>query len=276
MSSQEVMREHFINNSLINQSNITRTLHTASDKFYRCDPKQYIENATYHQLTNFDQAYIVNEANMDDGNCDRKCPHITKGTTKRCDSGDKYLCSERMRCDHFYDCDFVRYMFRVCEPIIKTPYRRYESIDKSCGGTVHMIANHGQFPFSRCDNCLCYCDDVNEKSDRIVSLQVHESDIRANEVITGVRVVKLQQVFYLQIQVGKLMPFMRINQSSLNWVPIKPIKNIDYNNERSDYYILKRNTPMDLDIITMNQKEVLTGNCSFSPNPELSESGPVN
>lgn len=71
---------------------------------------------------------------------------------------------------------------------------------------------------------MCFCDnDDDENSDRILSLRPLESNLLVNEVITGIRVIKMNGIFYLQKQVGRLLPMKQIDQNSVKWVPIVPL-----------------------------------------------------
>lgn len=131
---------------------------------------------------------------------------------------------------------------------------------KNCtNGNNYFGANFVDSISGDCDYCLCYCDAVDSKTDRIISLQKQESNITENKVITGMRVVKLGQVFFIQIQVGKLLTRQRIDQKSVEWVKIKPIENISYTSDGPDYFIMRRNTPMDMDILKFKHNEVVTG-----------------
>lgn len=112
---------------------------------------------------------------------------------------------------------------------------------------------------STCEMCLCYCDQLEESSHRIVSTQLLDSNVSDNEVITGIRVVKLVKVIYLQIQVGKLISGQKIDQKSVRWVPINPVRHLDYNQDGEDYAVIRRNTPFDLDIWTLNGDFIVTG-----------------
>lgn len=109
--------------------------------------------------------------------------------------------------------------------------------------------------------CVCYCDDTRLYSDRYVSTQEHESNITNNEVITGIRVVKVERVIYLQIQVGKLILGQKIDQSTVRWVPINRVKSIDPAPAMrgEDYVVIRRDTPFDLDTWTLDDDYVVTG-----------------
>lgn len=246
----------------MNRNNFINILNGTETEFHPCDPNIHIENKTYHQLTYFDQAYIVNEANMNDDTCVDSCPELTSKTTEACNYDENFYCNPKSFCKLFHDCEFKGNNVYICITPNQSPLRIYDHFSYNepqfCGGTWYSGSKWTR-GFVKCDYCLCYCDDINEKSDRIMSLQKQEANIKNNEVMTGLRVVKLGQVFYLQIQVGQILPKRRINQKTVKWLPIKPITNISYSNDRSDYYILKRRATFDLDVFRFNTSYVLTG-----------------
>lgn len=258
------LRRNYIEYSIQSHNNFTKILNNHTEhQYYRCDPDNHVEYVTYNQLTNFDQGYIIHESNMDDNTCSSDCKDIKEGTTKTCSHG-KFPCYLR-KCNKFYDCEDRGHM-HACFSKDQSPNRRYEFVDmygegpSTCDGSIYE-AFHNLRHFYKCKYCFCYCDDISERSDRIISLQRQESNISANEVITGIRVIKLRQIFYWQIQVGKLLPMQIIDQDTVRWIPIKPIKNINLQKMKGpDYYILTRNVKMDLDILYFKQNEILTGN----------------
>lgn len=247
-------------------TNFTRQL---SSQYYRCDPHQHIANETFYQLINFDQAYIINEANMDTNTCKGNCEDHASGSIRTCNnynSENSFPCKWETECKKFYNCEYMGGTMEVCDS--KSPLRRYEHIDfeneaKKCPSNKHHELTWFPRLFLDCTYCICYCDEMNDKSDRIISTQSQVSNITANEVITGMRVVKLEHVFYLQIQVGKLLPEFAIDQSSVRWQKIHPIEHIQYDkqgyDEEANYIVLKRKDRMDLDTFMMNNSEVLTG-----------------
>lgn len=237
----------------------------SNNQYYRCDPEVQIENVTYHQLTRFDQGYIVNIQNMNDSySCKGTCQSVTAGRTKKCFSeGNEFFCKGDMRCDKFYDCEFWGTELYACVTDTQPSHRRYEHVDfyhviSSCSGIRYKSKTYLD-SFWSCDPCFCYCDDFDHRSDRIISLHKQEANIEANEVITGMRIVKLQQVFYLQIQVGTLLPMLLIDQNSLKWVPLEESEDIMYDIEGPDYYVMSRQTAMEMIVYKFKDDQVLTG-----------------
>lgn len=236
--------------------------------FYRQDPIEFddhIEYETYYQLTRFDQAYIINERNMKTPVCKVTCSEIKHSSYDNCDMPHMTTCANTRPCKNFYDCQSTASKVYVCTS--KQPsshFYEYYQIGgerKHCSGTLSV----GQYfephdsPYD-CEMCLCYCDQADDDSDRIVSLQEQVSNTFVNEVVTGMRIVKIEQIFYVQIQVGKLLPRKLIQQNSTRWVPLEKVTGFDYTRNRYDYLILRRDTHFDMDVITLNENEVVTGN----------------
>lgn len=213
-------------------------------------------------MTHFDQAYIINERNIKDAtSCRGRCEDITHSSFDNFND-QSYTTDDQRQCNNFYDCQSTASEVYLCSSDEDSDYF-YEHI--RIGGDPLNYCFQGELFVGRqkgnCEMCLCYCDDPSARSDRIVSLQEHVSDVAANEVITGMRVVKIAQIFYLQIQVGKLIPMMKVDQNSTRWVPVKKIPRIvDYSVNSRDYFILRRNSHFDMDVLTLNENEVLTGN----------------
>lgn len=200
----------------------------------------------------------MNENNIEDSSalCSYECDHLKKTTTTaaclNCD------------CKNLYDCSYRGHTVYTCSFPLKYENRRYRHVnfydtDQECDyDDRDMLMSFRRF-IHWCDFCWCYCDDPTPKSHRIISLQKVEANTSANEVVTGVRVIKYEKVFYLQIQVGRMIPYHKIDQGSLRWVPIQPIKSVSYEMETSEYFILRRRMRFDMDIVQGKENQVLTG-----------------
>ncbi|XP_051862933.1 uncharacterized protein LOC127565966 isoform X2 [Drosophila albomicans] len=85
----------------------------------------------------------------------------------------------------------------------------------------------------------------------------------ANKVVTGVRFVKKNRIFHLQIQQGQLLPRGAINESTVEWVPIDDFKITDPDVcDGVDYHSLShQERGIDLDEISTldGQASVVTG-----------------
>jgi len=81
-------------------------------------------------------------------------------------------------------------------------------------------------------------------------------------VLTGLRFVKHNRVFHLQVQEGELLPRGAINESSLDWVPLHDYKIYDHNVRNNiDFHTLsydKRSVDLD-DVYTDDNAFVVSG-----------------
>lgn len=109
-----------------------------SYNFYRCNPKRHIENETYVQFTKIDQAFVINEANMDGDYCSGSCEDRKTGSHSTCYEGSSFLCDRNRPCFDFFDCEKKTTYIHVClpyKPFAPSTARRYDHI---------MFTNNGQ------------------------------------------------------------------------------------------------------------------------------------
>ncbi|XP_034653981.1 uncharacterized protein LOC117892094 isoform X2 [Drosophila subobscura] len=81
-----------------------------------------------------------------------------------------------------------------------------KSSSGKCETATETASSSSHYLFWRCSNCFCLCDEPGPLSDRFFNLRDSLSDFMANKVVTGVRFVKINRVFHLQLQQGELMP----------------------------------------------------------------------
>lgn len=138
------------------------------------------------------------------------------------------------------------------------PFRRYEYFETNEGTSSQKI--YGQKvtcnedvarPNKRCNYCYCLLDEESVNSDRFFYLNPSLSDTISNKVITGIRFIKVNRVFHLQIQQATLAPFGQVDPTTVEWKPVDkyvlPTKVVNYKN------VLKLNADVnnaiDLDTI---------------------------
>lgn len=260
-----MLKTHFEQYSIANQQNFTRIFKTSENRFYHCDPVKHIEDVTYHQLTHFDQAVVVNLDNMlVDGHpisCAKDCEQITHGRQGTCSKSN--YCESDKWCNSFYDCQKAQNPLHICRDK-ESQNRRYEFFDGGCETHVcnasRLTAYNHRRGFFTCDQCICFCDEFYHKAHRILSLQEHVSNVEENEVITGFKIERKRRVFFLQIQVGKLLQMNEIDEKTVRWIPIKYVSHILENDQDGhDYHILRRNARLDMDYIWLPNNQVVTG-----------------
>ncbi|XP_019881482.2 uncharacterized protein LOC109609281 [Aethina tumida] len=181
------------------------------------------QSQTYDAITRLLQGFIQNEEALhDDKSCWKTCESFTK-VTFRSYKGTK--CDRKGCKGEIYDCKFVSDVLKIC-PSNFNSLRRYETINEMgrnslCPSNPCSINNYWSF-LVKCDYCFCICDGADEFSDRYISLDPVFSDTTVNKVVTGIRLVKKNRIFFLKIQEGILGPYGVI--SNRNWVPVMYFK----------------------------------------------------
>ncbi|XP_051862929.1 uncharacterized protein LOC117576394 isoform X2 [Drosophila albomicans] len=246
------------------------TMEKADRVIWRCDPDKHVHNVTYDEVTRLLQGYVENEVDLNnDESCSETCSDYQNTTTKGC--FNQKFCSQQPQCSgHIYDCQFVDSDLSICQsPDNDT--RRYDYIEyedgqkfgqgENCSRDVNNVESWHRWIFTKCSYCFCLCDEPGPKSDRYFSLRETLSDVMANKVVTGVRFVKKNRIFHLQIQQGQLLPRGAINESSVEWVPIDDFKITDSDVcDGVNYHSLShQERGIDLDEILCEEEEVVTG-----------------
>ncbi|XP_034101872.1 uncharacterized protein LOC117566450 [Drosophila albomicans] len=228
---------------------------------WRCDPSPHIHNVTYDEVTRLLQGYIENEVDLNnDGSCRRICSDYYNTTSKSC--SDEKFCAQQPKCSgRIHDCLFIDSIQSVCQSpenstrryeYVKYGERKYLGKNEKCWRDVNKVQSWKKGFFTECTYCFCLCDEQGPKSDRYFNLRETLSDVNANKVVTGVRFVKRNRIFHLQIQQGELLPRGLINESTVEW---KPVDNYEIGDssvkEGVDYHTLTyQNRAIDLDEVT--------------------------
>ncbi|XP_062134531.1 uncharacterized protein LOC133844517 isoform X2 [Drosophila sulfurigaster albostrigata] len=228
---------------------------------WRCEPSPHIHNVTYDEVTRLLQGYIENEVDLNtDATCSRTCADYHNATSKSC--SDNKFCAQQPKCSgRIHDCQFIDSVLSVCQSP-ENSTRRYEYIEygeskslgknEKCWRDFNKVKSWKKFLSIDCSYCFCLCDEQSPKSDRYFNLRETLSDVNANKVVTGVRFVKKNRIFHLQIQQGELLPRGLINESTVEWKPVDNYEIGDSNaKEGVDYHTLTyQNRAIDLDEVT--------------------------
>ncbi|XP_034101869.1 uncharacterized protein LOC117566448 [Drosophila albomicans] len=242
-------------------NSLKKVLDNTNRHLWRCDPTENIPNVTYDVVTRLLQGYIENEVNLNNGaSCFQTCEHYQSTTSKGC--FDEEFCTEQPKCSgRIHDCQFVDSVLSVYQSP-ENSTRRYEYIEygesKSLGtfsnywSKLNKVESWNRWIFFECSYCFCLCDEQSPKSDRYFNLRETLSDVNANKVVTGVRFVKRNRIFHLQIQQGELLPRGLINESTVEWKQVDNYEIGDSNaKEGVDYHTLTyQNRAIDLDEVT--------------------------
>ncbi|XP_049817675.1 uncharacterized protein LOC126264314 [Aethina tumida] len=191
---------------------------------------------TYDVISKLLQGFIQNEESLSDKNsCWKNCDDFTvtkvknfKGT--KC---DKKSCNGKV-----LNCQFISNTLKIC-PSNKNSLRRYESINNMGSTSLcpnsQCSAQYFRHFLVKCDYCFCICDGTDKYSDRYISLLPVFANVTANKVVTGVRLVKKNRVFFIQIQEGELGTYGAI--SNRNWVPVEDVNVTNRSFKNNIHYI---------------------------------------
>lgn len=229
---------------------LRKVMKEADRTVWRCDPKIHIPHETYDEVTRLLQGYIENEVDLStEGTCSKTCAFYNNARSEGC--YNNLYCAEQPKCTgNVYNCQFVESDMTVCQAPSWSS-RRYDYIEyengrllgkkKTCErGNTNKVESWHRWIFWQCSYCFCLCDEQGLSSDRYFSLQESSADVEDNKVVTGLRFVKKNRTFHLQVQQGKLQPRGEIDGSTLGW------KSFDR------YYIFDGNRTEGVDYHTMN------------------------
>ncbi|XP_034671391.1 uncharacterized protein LOC117903453 isoform X2 [Drosophila subobscura] len=245
---------------------------TRADRIvWRCDPKKHVAGVTYDEVTRLLQGYIENEVDLNnEETCRETCSFYQSTRSEGCYK--ELYCARQPKCSgRLYNCQFVDSDMWVC-PSPKNSTRRYEYIEYENGRTLGQRANcvrgttkvdsWWRYLFWHCSYCFCMCDEQGLKSDRFFNLREAVSDVKRNRVVTGLRFVKKNRIFHLQIQEGELLPRGGINHTTLSWKPVENYNIFDRDVKKgTDYHTLSyESRSIDLDDVdTDDNSFVVTG-----------------
>ncbi|XP_037934522.1 uncharacterized protein LOC119668915 isoform X2 [Teleopsis dalmanni] len=243
----------------------------SSRNVWHCDPDKYVKGETYEEVTRLLQGYIENEVDMNnDETCREDCAFYISAKSEGCFK-NKY-CARQPKCSgRLYSCRYLDSDMWICpSPLNST--RRYEWIEYENGrilgkagyctrGTT-KVDSWWRYLLWHCSYCFCLCDEQGLKSDRYFNLRDVVSDVEENKVVTGLRFVKKNRVFHLQIQQGELQPRGSINASNISWKPTNNynIFDRDVKNGRDYHTLSYESRSIDLDDVhTEDISYIVTG-----------------
>ncbi|KAL7289668.1 hypothetical protein TKK_0016395 [Trichogramma kaykai] len=147
--------------------------------------------------------------------------------------------------------------------------RKYEYVEGYNGkflgkkGSCARVTNYAShlYGFHECQICLCTCENPDKNLDIYVNLREVVSDVYQNKVIVGIRLKKIDGIFYLQIQEAVLLPSGTVDPKTKSWARINTYKRTDGNvREGVDYFRLSwDHSSVELDDIVLNGDSVVTG-----------------
>ncbi|XP_062124916.1 uncharacterized protein LOC133838011 [Drosophila sulfurigaster albostrigata] len=129
-----------------------------------------------------------------------------------------------------------------------------------CWQGVNKVESWHRWVFWECSYCFCLCDEQSIKSDRYFNLRKTQAHLYSDKVVTGVRFVKKNRVFHIQIQQGQLLPRGAINESTLEWVPVDDYQISDVTEGVDSHVMSFENRGIDLDeVFKYDNMFIVTG-----------------
>ncbi|CAG0882692.1 unnamed protein product, partial [Cyprideis torosa] len=163
---------------------------------------------------------------------------------------------------YFYRCDpnvFIEGKNYWQDPSRRYDYIQYESGQffgerKECETT--KVDSWWRW-FVHCSYCFCLCDDPGPRSDRYFSLR--EVTAIPGNIITGIRLEKVDRVFHIRIQEGKILRGGEVDRETVRWTEVQGFK-LSEAKEDQDYSVLSfEKRAMDLDDLIAPRGYVVTG-----------------
>jgi len=265
-SAVEAVNKNFQKELSEELKRIQDTMPSLSRIFRHCDPETHVEGETYLKVNGFLQGYIENEADLNAGrSCKSECSAYTYTESKGCLTDT--FCKEQRRCKgKIFDCETYDSHATVC--MSQNPTRRYDWIQYSGGTSLGQVTEKclnktevnswWRFPYY-CTYCMCKCDDMSETSERYWSLLPALADVQADFIVTGVRFVKVDRIFHLQIQQAKALPRGEIDKATKTWVEPETISKDNITINPKVFTMSYEQRAMDLDSLSAPNSHVLTG-----------------
>lgn len=233
------------------------TANTVSREFWRCNPKDYIRDRTYFEASRTLQAIIVNgsdeelsrteDYNKEESEYYEKI-HVHDLTPNMCHTKMEY-------CEGTYprQYEFIKKTHKFL--YWYSPTTQFYGREKKCDVTQFKIIETIEKIFCEKDSYwmgIRVLFDRSNDAHRYFDLRPVTSEVQTNKVITGIRFVKENGIFRLQIQQGELTENGLINQSTVDW------RKLDANS--GDIHALsKEERQIDLSELETGNNQVVTG-----------------
>ncbi|KAJ8682149.1 hypothetical protein QAD02_017941 [Eretmocerus hayati] len=276
----EYFLERFVKRTSRVQSKVKKALKMAPREFWKCDPLIPTEGETYVKLDPVFRSYITQETDLDrdlgprdnsaggiairiHGNCDRyQLAYVRNGTQY----GEKSPCRGIVRNCHDSEEGVI-----ICfeESGLEYKYGSVSSLDgkriwgKENAQCKYAVEIRQHFTLDgQVDVCLCTCDEKDrEQAVRYFSFLECSSDYNENKVITGVRLIKRNNLFiHFEIQQALLGKNADIKNDTVEWTQdCTNGEEPDLTEEGSFYKVTWDNNAVNLDDLSCPPRTVVTG-----------------
>ncbi|XP_043231393.1 uncharacterized protein LOC122386344 [Amphibalanus amphitrite] len=230
-----VEAQHFTDNYKATSAKLAEEVSLAlrhlDSLFWRCDPAPHRRGATFEEVTALLQGYLENEWYL----------------KRKSDWSRSWICNTV--CSDFDITSSKDSYGRI--------YGRKDSALGSCIGTSEVWGF--QHEFVHCSTCFCLCDEDTDSA-RYFSLLPATADVAQNKIVTGVRLVKLDNVFYIQLEQAEAAADGYVNSSTTQWQPIERRIDTNRDEEGRDYVRLSYSQrSVLLQELRGQENQVLTG-----------------
>ncbi|XP_016844161.1 uncharacterized protein LOC107981885 [Nasonia vitripennis] len=146
-----------------------------------------------------------------------------------------------------------RYKFLVSPKIGRQNWILWGNPNIRCNKTITFKNSYLSLPHCSVFE-YCTCEDPADDIDRHFNLRPVTSDVANNKIVTGVKIVKDQNLFHIQIKQGELSNGF-VNTSSIAWKPLEKYSPLDIGYERGvDFYTVEsRSKTVCLDDLDANK-----------------------
>ncbi|XP_074093605.1 uncharacterized protein LOC141523925 isoform X1 [Cotesia typhae] len=219
-------------------------LNRTNHYMHRCDADHHkisYNRNLYLELNHMIQSIIIEEKEMStDGYCSHNCNLNSIKTT-----------INHRDCHEFRDCHYIGSTIDYCESTKGTGHRRlnwfksgditYGDDHVQCNGSLKSVSSYFNLLRSgSCDYCVCSCVKQSDDEFAVAAISFREqvSDIRANEVVMGVRFVKKGSLIHVQIKEGQLKSY---GIRKAYW---KPLETFTLSGIPKKFFVINRNSVM--------------------------------
>ncbi|KAL7307309.1 hypothetical protein TKK_0000502 [Trichogramma kaykai] len=173
--------------------------------------------------------------------CVGDCPKYTEaenmctlGIVKPYCDGFLHMCPGTMR-----NCESFDSHITMCNTQYATSKRSYQYVEGDNGKLLCIntglcntgITSSSQYleVFWYCQVCLCTCENIDPNSDIYINLKEVVSGVYQNKVIVGVRLIKIDNIFHLQIQQAVLLQSGLVDLKTKSWAKVNRYNITDSN-----------------------------------------------
>lgn len=203
---------------------------------------------------------------MDNGKCDKSCEDIQDTTFRSC-AIENSECYKTRVCKSPKYCETLESPIKVCQSMkvdrrydyIVSNATKYSMNNQDCKRTLSAFYDK----YERCDYCMCICTDDDNNVDRFISLNYEPCTVDKNEVMIGIKFVKINRIIYPHVKCAKLLPYGKVDLKSVRWKKPNKAKKFDVRLNDSDKYfkVGPINNKFQLDEIrAVSDDYVVTGN----------------